>query len=165
MGVSGSGKTTIGKMLAERLATGFIDADDLHPASNKRKMAAGVPLDDDDRAPWLATVGKAMADAAAEGAAPVVACSSLKRSYRDRLRAAAPTTFFVHLHGSFELLSERLAHRHHEFMPSTLLRSQFAALEPLEGDEQGATIQLTLTPALIVEQILSVLSARLAPEP
>lgn len=167
MGVSGCGKTTIGVKLADRLGATFIDADDLHPASNKKKMAAGLPLDDEDRAPWLRKVGRAMADADAAGTPPVVACSSLTHLYRDWLRESAPDAFFAHLSGSFDLLWERVSHRAHEFMPPTLLRSQFAALEPLGADERGATVSLELTPDEIVDQILMALGpeARLAPAP
>lgn len=157
MGVSGCGKTTIGLMLAEHYDSVFIDADDLHPAANKKKMASGMPLDDDDRAPWLRKVGQAMADAAAAGTSPVVACSSLKRSYRDWLREAAPDAFFAHLAGTFDLLWERVSHRAHEFMPPMLLRSQFATLEPLEHHERGATVSLELTPDEIVAQIVMAL--------
>lgn len=167
MGVSGCGKTTIGVKLAHRFETVFIDADDLHPASNKKKMAAGLALDDEDRAPWLRKVGRAMADAVAAGTSPVVACSSLKHIYREWLRESAPDAFFAHLSGSFDLLWERVSHRAHEFMPPTLLRSQFATLEPLGADEIGATVSLELTPDEIVEQIVMALGpeARLAPAP
>ena len=154
MGVSGCGKTTIGLMLAEHYGTVFIDADDLHPASNKKKMASGMPLDDQDRAPWLRKVGRAIADAVAAGTPPVAACSSLKRSYRDGLREAAPEAFFAHLAGSFDVLSERVSHRAHEFMPPTLLRSQFATLEPLAHEERGATVSFELTADQMVQQIV-----------
>ena len=154
MGVSGCGKTTIGLMLAAHYDAPFLDADNLHPASNKMKMAAGRPLDDFDRAPWLRRVGEAMADAVASGSAPIVACSSLTRSYRDWLREAAPDAFFAHLSGSFDLLWERVSHRAHEFMPATLLQSQFATLEPLQHDERGATVSLELSPDEIVHQIV-----------
>ena len=154
MGVSGCGKSTIGILLAEYFGTTFIDADDLHPEANKKKMASGIPLDDEDRAPWLREVGQAMADAVAAGTSPVIACSSLKRLYRDWLREAAPDAFFAHLAGSFDVLWERVAHRAHEFMPPTLLRSQLATLEALQADECGATVLLQLTPEEIVRQIV-----------
>ena len=156
MGVSGCGKTTIGLMLAEHYGVSFLDADNLHSASNKMKMASGMPLDDIDRAPWLRKVGEAMADAVASSTAPIVACSSLKRSWRDWLREAAPDAFFVHLSGSFDLLWERVSHRAHEFMPPMLLQSQFATLEPLQHDERGATVSLELSPDEIVHQIVMV---------
>ena len=156
MGVSGCGKTTIGLMLAEHYGVSFLDADNLHSASNKMKMASGMPLDDIDRAPWLRKVGEAMADAVASSTAPIVACSSLKRSWRDWLREAAPDAFFVHLSGSFDLLWERVSHRAHEFMPPMLLQSQFAILEPLLHDERGATVSLELSPDEIVHQIVMV---------
>lgn len=137
MGVSGSGKSTVGRAAAGRLGRAFVDADDLHPAANKRKMAAGVPLDDEDRAPWLEAVGERLA-----AGDVVVACSALRRSYRDALRAHAPQAAFVHLDGTREQLTERLAGRDHEYMPASLLDSQLATLEPLEGDERGMAVPI-----------------------
>ncbi|MEE4024497.1 gluconokinase [Gordonia sp. PKS22-38] len=147
MGVSGSGKSTVGRVLAQRLAVEFIDADDLHPPANVAKMKAGHPLDDTDRWPWLDDVGRRLA----EPRGGVVACSALKRAYRDRLRAAAPTTWFLHLSGSRELIGRRQADRTGHFMPTGLLASQFDDLEPLAADEPG----LTLDVALDVDEIVS----------
>ena len=133
MGVSASGKTSVAAELARLLRRSMIDADDLHPAANVAKMAAGRPLDDSDRWPWL----DAVADRLAAPERPVVACSALKRSYRDRLRVAAPNLVFIHLTGSPELLVERAVDRRGHFMPPSLLRSQFDALEMLQPDEMG----------------------------
>ena len=129
MGVSGSGKTTIGEALAARLGWRYLDADDYHPASNVAKMASGTPLTDADREPWLDQLNsrlKKQTDA-------VLACSALKESYRQRLAAGLPEHRIVHLKGSFELLSRRAAQREHRFMPASLLKSQFETLEPPRG--------------------------------
>ncbi|WP_227497196.1 gluconokinase [Planctomonas psychrotolerans] len=146
MGVSGSGKSTVGLDLAEELGASFIDGDDLHPPANKAKMAAGHPLDDDDRWPWLDAIGAVLATRDDQGYPPIVACSALKRVYRDRLRAAAPGTVFVHLHGSAELLSSRLGPRMHEYMPATLLGSQLDTLQPLDEDEEGVVVDIAPLP-------------------
>jgi carbohydrate kinase (thermoresistant glucokinase family) len=152
MGVSGSGKSTIGSLLAEQLGVPFIDADDLHPLTNVDKMTQGQPLTDDDRWPWLARVGEALAAASATGL--VVACSALKRSYRDAIRAAAPDSVFVLLHGSRELLQSRLSKREDHFMPASLLDSQLEALEPVGADESGFSVDVTPTAPEIVEEIV-----------
>jgi carbohydrate kinase (thermoresistant glucokinase family) len=146
MGVSGSGKSTVGALLATRLGLPFIDGDDLHPQANKQKMAAGIPLDDADRAPWLDTIAAALARAPV-----VVACSALKRRYRDRLRAKAPRVQFIYLAGSPELLAQRLSTRSHEFMPPGLLASQLATLEPPGSNENAFTINIQLSPEAIVD--------------
>jgi gluconokinase len=139
MGVSGSGKSTVGSALAQRLRVPFVDADTLHPSDNIAKMAAGEPLDDDDRYLWLEKVGRWLADHRGGG---VVACSALKRKYRDQLRAHCPQVQFLHLRGSPELIASRLAARSGHFMRAALLRSQFDALEPLGADEHGVVIDL-----------------------
>ena len=136
MGVSGCGKSTVGAAFAEQQGLVFVDADALHPAGNIAKMAAGIPLVDADRWPWLDLVGEVLAD----GTADVVACSALRRAYRDRLRSHAPDAYFAHVSGTAELIAERLAGRSHEFMPPGLLASQFATLEPLEPDERGLVV-------------------------
>jgi carbohydrate kinase (thermoresistant glucokinase family) len=140
MGVSGVGKTTVGIALAERLAIPFADADDLHPPANVAKMATGTPLDDADRWPWLAAVGDELAAAGAAGTGLVMACSALKRAYRDAIRAQAPGAFFLHLTASEQTLAEHLATRQGHFMPPSLLPSQLATLEPLQPDEVGAEV-------------------------
>ncbi|MFC0681053.1 gluconokinase [Lysobacter korlensis] len=151
MGVSGSGKTVTGSRLAVALGRPFVDADDLHPPANKEKMARGIPLNDEDRWGWLDTVGERLAG----GEPVVVACSALKRVYRDRLRAAAPDAVFVHLHGSRGLLAERMGHRVHEFMPVTLLDSQLATLEPLQEDERGVVVDVAPPLPEVVENAVT----------
>lgn len=139
MGVSGSGKTTVGIALAAALGVPFLDADDLHPVANVAKMAAGVALTDDDRMPWLALVGAELASAPA---GLVIACSALKRLYREAILAAEPAVRFVFLEGSRALLESRVQHRHGHFMPASLLDSQLATLEPLAPHEPGITVAL-----------------------
>ncbi|MDG3010474.1 gluconokinase [Rhodococcus sp. D2-41] len=152
MGVSGTGKTTIGRMLAARLGLPYADADDFHTAANIAKMSAGVPLDDADRRPWLSTVGGWLHDRVAEGSGGVIACSALKRSYRDILRAAAPDAFFLLLIADRALLSERLDRRGGHFMSASLLDSQLAALEPLLATEAGAALHVGPGPEEMAEQ-------------
>lgn len=142
MGVSGSGKSTIAIALATELGGAFIDADDLHPAANVAKMSTGIPLTDDDRMPWLRVVGEAMAAETARGQLAVVACSALRRRYRDMLREAGGEVFFVQLDGPPELLAARITARTDHFMPPALLASQLALLEPLEADEPGAVVSI-----------------------
>jgi carbohydrate kinase (thermoresistant glucokinase family) len=139
MGVSGCGKSTVGAALAERLHVPFADADDLHSPANIAKMSNGHPLDDEDRRAWLDAVGQWLA---AHGAGGVISCSALKRKYRDRLRAHCPSTVFLHLSGSPEVIAARQAARKGHFMPTSLLRSQFDALEPLGPDERGVVVDV-----------------------
>lgn len=153
MGVSGCGKTTIGDLVARELGVPFLDADSLHPVENVAKMAAGTPLTDEDRWPWLATVGSELAAAGNGGL--VLACSALKRSYRDAIRAQAPDTVFLHLHGSKEVLGSRLEGRSGHFMPATLLASQLATLEPLEADEAGVVVDIAGPVAQVVADALA----------
>ncbi|MGI3898885.1 MAG: gluconokinase [Janthinobacterium lividum] len=135
MGVSGSGKTTVAAQLAGRIGLPFVDGDDLHPKSNVAKMHAGVPLDDDDRWPWLDSVAATLA-AAADGGGMVLACSALKHAYRDRIRGGtAGLASFAFLDVSFEQIAQRLKTRVDHFMPPNLLQSQFATLERPGGDE------------------------------
>ncbi|MFM9876658.1 MAG: gluconokinase [Rhodoglobus sp.] len=151
MGVSGSGKSTVGSLLAASLGVPFIDGDDLHPVSSLEKMAAGYPLTDDDRWPWLAAVGDALAAASRTGL--VIACSALKRSYRDAIRRAAPEVTFVHLEGSREEFAQRTAARSGHFMPPALLDSQLATLEPLQAEEVGFAVTNSAAPGEVVEAI------------
>jgi gluconokinase len=144
MGVSGCGKSTVAPLLAQELGGIFIDGDELHPDANIAKMASGTPLTDQDREPWLREVGNRLTSASGT---IVIACSALKRSYRDLIRAAAPDTAFAHLHGNRELLAKRLTTRPGHFMPVTLLDSQLATLEPLGPDEQGARFDIAQPPA------------------
>jgi carbohydrate kinase (thermoresistant glucokinase family) len=149
MGVSASGKSTVGRALAEHLRVEFVDADDLHPRANVEKMSAGTPLEDADRWPWLdATAGPL--SSATTGI--VVACSALKRSYRDRIRSLAPQTVFVHLEGDPELLMARSRERVGHFMPSSLLASQCATLERLDATETGFGLDFSRPVAELVEE-------------
>lgn len=159
MGVSGCGKSTVGFDLAEVLGRTFIDGDTLHPLANKGKMAAGHPLDDDDRWPWLDEVGKALATHDDQGLPPIVACSALKRVYRDRLRSQAPGTIFLHLDGSREILMSRLGPRTHEYMPASLLDSQIATLEPLADDEPGVVVDIAPPPLEVTANALAAIQA------
>lgn len=155
MGVSGSGKTTVGALLAERLGVPYAEADDFHSPANVARMAAGHPLDDADRAPWLDAIAGWIT--ARHGSGGVISCSALRRRYRDRLRSDAPDLFFLHLDGPSELIAARLAARTGHFMPPGLLRSQFEALEPLEPDEAGAVVPLDGDPEQITERALAAL--------
>ena len=153
MGVSGSGKSTIGTLLASALEVPFADADDLHSHANVQKMAAGHPLTDEDRWPWLRLVGAALASADSDGTGLVMACSALKHSYRDAILAVEPHARFVLLDGSRQLLLSRVGHRVGHFMPSGLLDSQLAVLEPLGEGEPASTVSIDQAPDEIVEEI------------
>lgn len=155
MGVQGSGKSTIGVLLAQKLGFIFVDGDDLHSPEAKAKMAGGNPLNDQDRAPWLDRIGDTINEHAGHGRTLVVACSALKKTYRNRLRSTTPELVFVHLEGQQGLVAERLSHRNHEYMPPTLLDSQFETLEPLSEDEAGFAVDVTQAPNEVVEQISS----------
>jgi len=151
MGVSGSGKSTVGEQVAGLLGVPFVDGDALHPAANVAKMASGIPLTDDDRIPWLRAVGRALAETSPEGA--VVACSALKRSYRDLIRSEAPDALFAELDGAdFAVLADRMAKRAH-FMPVSLLDSQLATLEPLQPEEHGLRLDVSRSPAELADTI------------
>ncbi|RJT86949.1 gluconokinase [Cryobacterium melibiosiphilum] len=168
MGVQGCGKSTVGQALADSLGLRFVDGDDLHSSEARAKMASGHPLTDNDRLPWLARVAQTVADALAPtetgGGEPIViACSALKRGYRDLMRGIVPSLVFMELYGSQALIAERLTHRNHEYMPPTLLDSQFEALEPLTADEAGARIDLVNSPVAIVALILTQLTSPATP--
>ena len=139
MGVSGSGKSTVGAAIAQRVRVPFADADDFHPPANIAKMTAGHALDDHDRHPWLEAIGEWLA-AHADGG--VMSCSALKRRYRDQLRHHLHSVEFVHLHGTREVIARRQASRPGHFMPASLLTSQFATLEPLAPDERGVVLDV-----------------------
>ncbi|MBD0419633.1 gluconokinase [Streptomyces sp. TRM S81-3] len=157
MGVAGTGKTTIGPLLAARLGVPYAEGDDFHPPANIAKMTAGTPLTDEDRWPWLDAIGGWAHGRAGLGG--VVSSSALKRSYRDRLRAAAPGVVFVHLTGSRELIEDRMSHRQGHFMPTALLDSQFATLQPLEPDEAGVAVDVAGSPEEITERAMKALKA------
>jgi gluconokinase len=156
MGVTGSGKSTIGAALATKLGWLFTDGDDLHPAANVAKMHAGHPLTDEDRAPWLAAIGRRMDEWAAQGRSGVIACSALKRAYRDALRGDRHDVKLVYLEVDRDTLVARLAARHGHFMPPTLLDSQLATLEPPMPGEHSITVEPhdNVSPAEIVQQII-----------
>ncbi|WP_309108075.1 gluconokinase [Arthrobacter sp.] len=156
MGVCGCGKTTIGNLVARQLGMPFLDGDSLHPVENVAKMAEGRPLTDADRWPWLAVIGTELAEAGPRGL--VLACSALKRSYRDAIRANAPQTVFLHLDGAREVLASRLEDRRGHFMPATLLESQLATLEPLAPDEPGVVVDIAASADEVVAEALAGLS-------
>lgn len=156
MGVSGSGKSTVAEAVAARIDGGqYIDGDDLHPASNVAKMSAGRPLDDVDRAPWLDAVGRAMAASVAADRTPVMACSALKRVYRQRILAQEPAAFFVLLDVGRDELVRRMHRRRGHFMPVSLLASQLATLQPLTSAEPGTTVPVRGHADQVVERILA----------
>ncbi len=162
MGVSGSGKTTVGGALAARLGTPFIEADDLHPKSNREKMSAGIPLTDDDRWPWLEAVGAKMEDVRAQGHGVVATCSALKRVYRDRLRSKVTGPLvFVLLDSPREIIAGRMRRRRGHFMPPTLLDSQLATLEkPLPDEPAMVTVDGTRPIPELVETIVQALAVK-----
>lgn len=154
MGVSGCGKSTVGRLLGEKIGSVFIDGDDLHPASNKEKMAAGHPLTDVDREPWLTSIGQELFRSSRGPAPAVIACSALRRNYRDLLRSHEPSALFIHLRGATNLIQHRLDERSHAYMPPTLLASQLDTLEALEADEHAIEIDVSLSPEEIVELLV-----------
>lgn len=156
MGVSGAGKTTIGRLLAAHLRLPFIEGDDYHPPANVAKMASGVPLADHDRWPWLERLNQILR---IEKEA-VLACSALKQAYRSRLLDGVEDARIVHLHGGKALISARLKERQHRYMPASLLDSQFAALEP---PEHAIVVDVSADPPRCVERITRLLSSRTAP--
>ena len=151
-GVSGAGKTTVGKLLARELGWSFIEADDFHPAANIEKMRSGHPLTDKDRWPWLEQLRQQIERSFSAGENAVLACSTLKRAYRDRLRVSDEVKF-VFLSGDYALVEKQLRSRHGHFMNAALLQSQFDDLEEPKADENVLTIELGRTPEEIVERI------------
>lgn len=151
MGVSGCGKSTVAQLLAEKTGALFLDADDFHPVANKAKMAAGIPLTDDDRWGWLDTLNAELKTHEAAGKSVFLACSALRQVYRDRLSAGLSALHFIYLHGTKELIRSRLAARSHHFMPPALLDSQFATLE----EPKNAIVAEIADPLpVIIEKIL-----------
>jgi gluconokinase len=159
MGVSGAGKSLIGELLAERLNCSFTDGDAFHSAANKEKMHKGIPLTDDDRWPWLKTIRAAIEEKQRAGETAVFTCSSLKRSYRDVLRDGDRDVCFVYLHGTFEVLKERLGSRTGHFFDPSLLQSQLDTLEE-PGDDEAITESIELTPEQIVDNVVGKLKTR-----
>jgi gluconokinase len=159
MGVSGCGKSTVGRALAARLGLPFVEGDELHPPRNIALMSAGTPLTDADRSGWLERVADVLAGAVRRGSGIVVSCSALKRSYRERLREDAPALRLVYLHGSVALLAERMAARSGHYMPASLLQSQLDTLEPPGADEQPIVLDIAQGTPALVEQAVAQLRA------
>lgn len=159
MGVSGCGKSTVGARLARAWDVPFVEGDDLHSPANVARMAAGLPLTDEDRRDWLQSLAVRIGQARRAGQGLVVSCSALKRAYRDVLRTAATDLVFVHLKGDRRLLQERMAARTDHYMPVALLDSQFAILEPPSPDERALEFDVTLAPDAIVDAIRTRLDA------
>ena len=157
MGVSGSGKTTVAELLAKQLGWPFMEGDRLHPPANVEKMRQGIPLTDADRVPWLDRIGKELKSWGAEGKSGVLTCSALKRAYRDRIHSARPDVRFVYVKGSETLIEARVAARHHEYMPASLLRSQFDTLEEPTPDEPVVTIDAGGNPDTEVAAVIAAL--------
>ncbi|WEV59651.1 gluconokinase [Bifidobacterium sp. ESL0728] len=155
MGVSGCGKTTVAQALADEFGFEMAEGDDFHPKANVDKMSHGIPLNDDDRWPWLKTINQWMRDKDARGVSTVVSCSALKRAYRDVLRQNLDV-LFIHLVGSEELIGSRMKQRKGHYMPVSLLPSQFADLEPLQSDETGYDIDISGSPQQVEGRALEV---------
>jgi gluconokinase len=160
MGVSGSGKTTIAGELGKRTGWILLEGDGFHPPENIAKMQAGVPLTDEDRWPWLRAIAAAVDASRVRGESAIVACSALKRAYRDILIGGRPDVVLVYLQGSYELIRQRMAARHGHFMPPALLDSQFVALEEPTPDEHAIIVQVGQTPNAIVDEIMHQLRKR-----
>jgi gluconokinase len=158
MGVSGCGKTTVASRLAQRLQRQFVEADTFHPAANVEKMRAGIPLSDEDRRPWLDAIAAWIAAARAKGSPCIVACSALKRSYRVRLARGCDDVRFVYLRGEFETIAARMAGRTGHYMPVSLLRSQFEALEEPGSDENPIVLSIDSPVDALLDELAATLS-------
>jgi len=157
MGVSGSGKTTVARGIAAAMGWEFAEGDEFHSEANVAKMAAGQPLTDDDRWPWLRSIGAWLTQQEESGRNAVVTCSALRRVYRDLLREGRPDVRFCHVEADAALIKDRVEHRAGHYMPPSLLPSQLATLEPLEPDEPGVVVSVAGTPEAIVERALKAL--------
>jgi gluconokinase len=155
MGVSGSGKSTVAEGIATALGWEFAEGDDFHSEANRHKMASGHPLTDEDRWPWLRSIGEWIDGCERAGRSAVVTCSALKRSYRDLLREGRPGVRFCQLEAPETLIADRLEHRRGHYMPASLLGSQLADLEPLQPDEPGVHVSVAATPEQIVHDALT----------
>ena len=153
MGVSGSGKSTVAALLVDRLGGEFAEGDEFHPAANVEKMRSGIPLTDEDRWPWLRRLAEWIGEHERAGRCAVVTCSALKRSYRDLLRDGHPSVWFAHVTADADVLRKRVEQRTGHFMPSSLVESQLATLEPLQPDEPGVVLSGESPPDLIVDEI------------
>ena len=160
MGVSGSGKTTVGRLLAERLGWHYQEGDALHPPENVAKMSSGTPLTDADRIPWLHKIAERIDAWRGSGESGVVTCSALKRAYRDIIIGDRPDVGLVHLKGSRELIGQRLAARKGHFMPAALLDNQFATLQEPAAEERAITVDVGEAPAAIVDEIVRRMAER-----
>jgi carbohydrate kinase (thermoresistant glucokinase family) len=164
MGVSGSGKTAAAEALVARLHWRFQEGDKLHPPANVEKMRSGVPLTDEDRWPWLDLIAAWIDARRAAGESAIITCSALKRAYRDRIIGARDSVRLVYLHGDRALLAARVAARHHEYMPASLLDSQLATLEPPGPDERPISLDVTPPPAVLAEQAIAALDTDPRPQ-
>ena len=160
MGVAGSGTTTLARARARRLGGPYAEADEFHPQANIDKMAAGTPLTDEDRWPWLAAMGDWLTEQARAGRSTIVTCSALRHAYREVLREAEGRVRFVHLTAAAEVIEPRLAHRSGHFMPPALLPSQFATLEPLRDGEDGVAIVVDVPPDVVADRTVDALDLR-----
>lgn len=164
MGVSGSGKSTVGKAIADHFKASFIDGDDLHPRANIIKMKSGIPLDDEDRKPWLERINDVFFSFENRHQSGVVVCSALKKKYRDMLREGNEGLIFVHLYGSKDLIRERMSRRQGHFMKEEMLNSQFAALEFPDSEADVINVDISGSPEEIVKKAVSQIKKKVAHE-